>query len=404
MGKTKGGKGTLKFAILAVALVCQINTIASVMLSDIGAAFPGASNVAVQYVMQSGMIGAFVISFLMTMLTSRFRKKPMILMGLAAIFLGGLIPVINHSSILLLDICGFIGGAGQGFLTPLLGALILENFEGSDRDRMLGLSTTFITGGSALFLLIAGPVCETGWVNVYFIYFAALPILVIAQIFLAKDEKPQVRQAADRNTAPKVRIPAKGWIQCALIVMMGIGYCAFPLNLSLYVTGKGLGGAASVSMGMTMITVVGALVGLAFSPLVRASKFFVSPVAAVFGLIATLVTIFSQSLAMIFVGAALAGIYYGINTASPGYYIGRICTKEQYGPTYSMAMTCNFMGLILSPIILNLLIGLWGGDPNTPVNAFITGAGVFTVTLVLQIIWGIYLTRRQPSGEPAAAE
>ena len=56
MGKTKGGKGTLKFAILAVALVCQINTIASVMLSDIGAAFPGASNVAVQYVMQSGMI------------------------------------------------------------------------------------------------------------------------------------------------------------------------------------------------------------------------------------------------------------------------------------------------------------------------------------------------------------
>ena len=146
--------------------------------------------------------------------------------------------------------------------------------------------------------------------------------------------------------------------------MMGIGYCAFPLNLSLYVTGKGLGGAASVSMGMTMITVVGALVGLAFSPLVRASKFFVSPVAAVFGLIATLVTIFSQSLAMIFVGAALAGIYYGINTASPGYYIGRICTKEQYGPTYSMAMTCNFMGLILSPIILNLLIVCGAATPT----------------------------------------
>ena len=395
MQKNKGEKSTLKFAILAVALVCQINTIASVMLSDIGSAFPEASNVAVQYVMQSGMIGAFVISFLMTMLTSRFRKKPMILMGLAAIFLGGLIPVINHSSILLLDICGFIGGAGQGFLTPLLGALILENFEGRDRDRMLGLNTTFITGGSALFLLIAGPVCETGWINVYFIYFAALPVLIIAQLFLAKDEKPQVRQPADRNVAPKVRIPAKGWIQCALIVMMGIGYCAFPLNLPLYVTGKGLGGAASVSMGMTMITVVGALVGLAFSPLVRVSKFFVSPVAAVFGLIATLVTIFSQSLAMIFVGAALAGVYYGINTASPGYYIGRICTKEQYGPTYSMAMTCNFMGLILSPIILNLLIGLWGGDPNMPVNAFVTGAGVFAVTLVLQIIWGLYLTRRQ---------
>ena len=404
MGKTRGGKGTLKFAILAVALICQINTIASVMLSDIAAAFPGASNMSVQYVMQSGMIGAFVISFLMTMLTSKFRKKPMILIGLAAIFLGGLIPVINHSSILLLDICGFIGGAGQGFLTPLLGALILENFEGNERDRMLGLNTTFITGGSALFLLIAGPVCETGWVNVYFIYFAAIPVLAIAQIFMARDDKPQTSQTEDKSGAPRVHIPAKGWIQCALIVLMGIGYCAFPLNLSLYVEGKGLGGAAAVSMGMTMITIVGALVGLLFSPLVRTSKFFVGPVAAVFGLLATLVTIFSQSLAMIYVGAALAGIYYGINTASPGYYIGRICTKEQYGPTYSMAMTCNFMGLILSPIILNLLIGLWGGDPNAPVNAFITGAGVFVIALVLQIVWGIYLTRAVPAEEPAVTD
>lgn len=396
METTTAGKGTLKFAILTVALICQINTIASVILSDVSMAFPGASNVAVQYVMQSGMIGAFVISFMMTMLTSRFRKKPMILIGLAAIFLGGLIPVLNHSSILLLDICGFIGGAGQGFLTPLLGALILENFEGRERDRMLGLNTTFITGGSTLFLLIAGPVCETGWVNVYFIYFAAIPVLIIAQIFLSQDARPQGGGEGKRADGPKVRIPAKGWIQCALIVLMGIGYCAFPLNLSLYVSGRGLGGAAAVSMGMTMITIVGALVGLVFSPLVRASKFFVSPVAAFFGLAATLMTILSRNLAMIYGGAALAGVYFGINTASPGYYIGRICTKEQYGPTYSMAMTCNFMGLILSPIILNLLIGLWGGDPEEPVNAFITGAGVFMAALILQLLWGAYLTRTQP--------
>ena len=33
MNQTKGSKGMLKFAILAVALVCQINTIASVTVS-----------------------------------------------------------------------------------------------------------------------------------------------------------------------------------------------------------------------------------------------------------------------------------------------------------------------------------------------------------------------------------
>lgn len=84
----------LKFAILAVALVCQINTIASVMMADIAAAFPGASDVAVQYVMQSGMIGGFVVALLMSVLSTRFRKKPMILIGLVAILVGGLLPFI----------------------------------------------------------------------------------------------------------------------------------------------------------------------------------------------------------------------------------------------------------------------------------------------------------------------
>lgn len=401
MSKAASGKSTLKFAILATALVCQINTIASVMMADIAAAFPGASNVAVQYVMQSGMIGAFVISLLMSVFTSRFRKKPMILMGLGAIFLGGLIPLLNHSSIFLLDVCGFIGGAGQGFLMPLMGSLILENFEGGERESMLGLNTTFVTGGSALFLLIAGPVCESGWVNVYFIYFVAIPVMILVQLFLVRDEKPREARRQEDGSVRRVSIPAKGWIQCALIVMMGIGYTAFPLNLSFYVVGKGLGSATTVGMGMTMITVVSALMGLAFARLIKLSRLYVSVVAAAFGLVATLVTIFAQNMALVFVGAALAGIYFGINTASPGYYIGRICTREQYGPTFSMAMSCNFMGIILSPIILNLLIGAWGGDPQVPLNAFITGAGVFVVTPVLQLVWGIYLTKTLPAEQPA---
>lgn len=94
------------------------------------AAFPDASNMAIQYIMQSAMIGAFVVSLAISALTTRFRKKPLILTGLVVMFLGGLVPVINHSQIWLLDLCGFLVGAGQGFLVPLVGSLILENFVG----------------------------------------------------------------------------------------------------------------------------------------------------------------------------------------------------------------------------------------------------------------------------------
>lgn len=60
---------------------------------------------------------------------------------------------------------------------------------------------------------------------------------------------------------------------------------------------------------MTVITVIGALEGLVFAQLVKVSRLYISVVAAGFGLAATLVTIFAQNMALVFLGAALAGAY-----------------------------------------------------------------------------------------------
>ena len=365
MEKTHG-KGVLKFAILTTIAIAQADTIASVMLSDIAAAFPDASTMAVQYVMQSAMIGAFAVSLLMSVLTAHFRKKPMILAGLVCMFLGGFIPLVNHSSIAILDFCGFLVGAGQGFLVPLLGALVLESFKGKERQRMIGLNTTFLTGGAALLLLLAGPICLTGWTNVYFIYLIAAPVFLIALLFLPKEEKPAAKAKAERTFSGRkvAAIPPMGWIQCALIVLMSVAYAVFPLNLSFLVTANGFGDAASVSVGMTTITVVSALVGLVLPQLIRMSKLFLCTLGSAFGLAAALVVMFAQNMGMVYVGTVLAGIFFGINMASPGYYVSRICTPAQYGPTYSLATSVNYLGIILSPVILQLHHGRLGRRPG----------------------------------------
>lgn len=100
----KKGQGRLILAVLIIALVGQINTIASVMMADIAAAFPNASATAIQYVMQFGMIGGFPISLAMTVLSQKFRKKPMILIGMVCILIGGAIPIFSHSSLIVLYI------------------------------------------------------------------------------------------------------------------------------------------------------------------------------------------------------------------------------------------------------------------------------------------------------------
>lgn len=400
MNKTTSNKGVLKFAILTTIAVAQADTIASVMMSDIQAAFPDASTLAVQYVMQSAMIGAFAVSLLMSVLSARFRKKPLILAGLVSVFLGGLIPILNHSSIVILDFCGFLVGAGQGFLVPLLGALVLESFKGKERQRMIGLNTTFLTGGAAVLLLLAGPVCMTGWVNVYYIYFLALPVFFIAFFFLPMDEKPKRAMSPEKHDGVKLAsVPLLGWIQCGLIVLMSIAYAVFPLNLSFFVVGNGLGDATSVSLGMTTITVVSALVGLALPQLITISKLYICTLGAVFGFAATLLVMFAQNIFMVYAGTVLAGIFFGINMASPGYYVSRICTREQYGPTYSLATSVNYLGIILSPVILSFITTAWGGNAEIAVNAFITGAGMFVLVFALNLVWNTYLTKKLPAEE-----
>lgn len=295
----KKGQGRLILAVLIIACVGQINTIASVMMADIAAEFPDASATAIQYVMQFGMIGGFPVSLAMTVLSQKFRKKPMILIGMACILIGGAIPIVSHSSLAVLYVCAFLVGAGQGFITPLLGTIILLNFEGSMKDRMIGLNTTFGTGGAALLLVIAGWVCKTGWVNVYYIYFAVVPVFLIALVCLPMDEKPQPIAATESGS--KAAIPAKGAIQCLLAVCMMIGYVTFPLNLAMFVVGEGIGDPASVGLGMSLVTVVGALVGLILPQIIKMFKLYISALGAAFGFLSTVCVIVAGNMMMVYV-------------------------------------------------------------------------------------------------------
>lgn len=390
----------LVVAILSIAFVSQINTIASVIMADLSRVFPGASPTAIQYVMQFGMIGGFPVSLSVGFLSRKFRMKPMIMIGLMAILIGGLIPILSHSSLAILYVCAFIVGAGQGFMAPLLGTIVLQSFEGKMQTRMIGLNTTFATGGATVLLLLAGPICLTGWVNTYFLYFFALPVMIIAIAFLPLGEKPAPANTSDgeKSRAP---VPGRAFIQAALIVIMFIGYVTFPLNIGMFIDTEGIGDAAATGVCMSIITVVGALFGIVLPSVIKVVKAYIGTFSAFFGLVGTVVICFAKSIEMAYFSAVLVGIYFGSAIAGNGYIVGRICRPEQIGPSFSVIMSSITLGVILSPVIVNLITGLWGGVGS--LGAFTTSAAVFIIAIVLQIIWGAYVTKACPEKkeEPA---
>jgi MFS family permease len=387
----------LTVAILSLAFVSQINTIASVIMADVAAFFPNASATAIQYVMQMGMIGGFPVSLTVGFLTRKFRIKSMLLVGLCCILAGGLFPLVNHSSLVILYICAFLVGAGQGFMAPMLGTAILQNFEGQERNRLIGLNTTFGTGGATVLLLIAGPVAVSNWVNTYFLYLIVVPVFIIAALLLPRGEVMPPPPAEAGSRAP---VPAKGWIQCILVVFMFVCYVSFPLNVAMYITAEGLGDAAAAGLAMSIITVVGAALGVVFQSLIKAVKLFIGTFASLFGFLGMLVICLAGDITMIYVSAALLGLFFGAQISSGGYIISRICKPEQIAPTFSIIMSFMTLGVILSPVIINIITVLWGGVGSK--GAFITSTVVFGIIVVAQIIWNIYLTKTCPPVEAPA--
>ncbi len=384
---------TLKAVILAMAFISQGNTIASVMLADIAKAFPDAGQTAIQYVMQMGMIGAFPISLSVGFLATKIRKKPMLIVGISLIIIGALIPIVNHSTLTMLYIGAAVVGAGQGFLAPLVGTIIIESFNGEAQHKMMGLNTSFASLGSTVLLLLAGIICKTGWVNVYYLYFVSIIVLLFVIAFLPKGETPVQSAATSESNVKKskVAVPLRGWIQCIISAILFMLYCTFALNVSLHIAAKGLGSPASTSIAMSLITGFSILAGLIFSKVIKLVKLYVGALAAVFALIGMIISCFATNIIMIYLAASIFGLFFGFAMSGGAYIISRICTPEQVAPTFSISMSIMMLGIIFSPIIVNGITALWGGSGST--GSFITSAGVLVIMVVVCFIWNAYLTK-----------
>jgi len=385
--------------LLAVMFVSQLNTIAAVIMADLMKLFPDASPTAIQMVMQFGMVGAFPVTLSIGFFTSKFRIKPMICIGLSAIIIGGLIPLLAHSALIQLYISAVLIGAGQGFMAPLVSTLTLRHFEGRPRERQIGFNATFATGGATIVTLVAGVVALTGWLNIFFIYFCAVPALILVIVLMPLGDKPVPAAKVQRA---KVPFTGAAFIIATLLVIMYLGYVTFPINVGMLVDVMGIGNAASTGVSVSIITVVGALFGLIFPYVVRIFKSYIGAFSCLFGTIGMLVVLVSANMGMIYFASVLLGLFFGSSIAGTVYIIGRVCKPEHFGPTLSITLGLMTLGVVLSPVVVNGVTALWGGAGS--MGAFTTSAFILGIALVAQLVWGAYVKRNYPERAPAPAE
>lgn len=394
----KRTKQFLRVALLAVMFVSQLNTIAAVIMADLVRLFPDASATAIQMVMQFGMIGAFPVTLAIGFFTNRFRIKPLIIIGLCAIIIGGLMPLLLHTALIQLYISAILIGAGQGFMSPLVSTLTLRHFEGKPRERQIGFNATFATGGATIFTLASGVIALTGWLNIYFLYFCAVPALILVIVFMPIGEKPVPIEAAKKE---KVPFTGGAFVMAALLIVMFLGYVTFPINVGMLVDAQGIGNAASTGLAVSIITVVGALFGLIFPYIVRIFKSYIGTFTCVFGTLGMFVVVISNSMGMIYFASVLLGFFFGSAVAGTVYIVGRIAKPAHFGPTLSVTLGLMTLGVVLSPIVVNGVTPMWGGEGS--IGAFTTSTVILGIALIAQIFWGTYVKKHYPEKHDEAA-
>ena len=104
----------------------------SSVLASIAEQFPHASATTIQMVLTLPSTMSIPVSLCAGLLASYFTKKQMIEFSLVVEFIGGMIPLVNHTSLGMLILSSCLIGLGQGIMITMASAIVGENFIRTD--------------------------------------------------------------------------------------------------------------------------------------------------------------------------------------------------------------------------------------------------------------------------------
>lgn len=359
-------KGLLKISVLSLALVQMGTNGIAPALSGASEAFPDVPAAVIQYLMTFPSLMVVVVSLFAAGLSAKIPKKYLVASGSALVAAGGVLAVMIHSSIYILFVWAGIIGFGIGLIVPMIYSLITDCFEGEERAAMMGNATSVSNLGSMLMTLAGGFLAAAAWQYNYFVYLIVLPGLVLSILFIPKMKSGEVKPDKQISAGPSRKFGPHVFtysvIACVFLFLFNMG----PTNLSMLVTERGLGDAATAGNASTVFLLGGTVTGLLFGKIYRFLKDYVIPVGALAMCIGFLVISHSGNMAVLCLGCFVAGT--SISFAMPQCMLkaSQDCTPRQATMGTAMIMAIGNLGTFATPVLTSIAGAVSGSASVTP--------------------------------------
>ena len=284
-------------------------------------------------------------------------ERVMIITGLLLLSISGLVPVFVQDYWVIF-LARFALGLGTGTINAKAISIISERYQGRERVQTLGLRGSAEVVGSAILTLIVGQLLAFGWQASFLIYGFGLVILVFFLLFVPYKGQEQRTEVKEKQEVPQRlnRWQSKyslvlAFIACVIIIIN----TAISLRLPGMVIDRGLGTAATVSLVLSVLQLVGILAGLSFAPLFHLFRKNLLTLACLGFAVGLALLALPLPLWFLFFAALVAGFTYSIAlTTIFNAMSDRIPPRLLNKATSFVLLGCN-LGGALSPFVLNAL-------------------------------------------------
>ena len=338
----------LKPTIISISMATVMAGAAiSPALGVIAEAFPQASPTMIKLILTAPAIMIIPFTFFTSFLTTRLRKKTIVIIGVFIYLIGGLAPqfATNIETLILLRL---VLGAGVGLLMPLSESLIYDYFVDEERTKMMGYNSAFSNFGGIITILLAGWLASYGWRTPFNVYLLGIFIFVLVFLFLPKGE---VRKPSNSESMLKIPMPVYGYSLAMGLIMLA--YYSVSTNMALYLGENNMGGPEISGIIVSLLTVGGMITSLFLLPIKMTFKTYIVPVMLLamglsFFFLAKAKWLFLIMIAVCFIGFG-QGVLFPVLTMK----VLDSVPLHQTDKALAVATSFIFTGQFLSPIILD---------------------------------------------------
>jgi len=257
----------------------------------------------------------------------------------------------------------FIFGLGVTGIMTVSTTLIGDYFTGAKRDHFVGLQAAFVALGGLLFITTAGFLTDINWRLTFLIY--AFSVIVVLLVPFALHEPRAELKDSIHEKKKNNKVPAIVWLTFLSAFITTVCFYIIPVQLPFFlhnfknINGNKVGLAlGSLPFAQAIASLFYKRVKIKFDFIIIYSLGFI-PMAIGFSIIGL-----SQEFWQVIVGVLVCGLGVGLLIPNANLWVISLVPSQVRGKYIGILTTATFMGMFLSPIIIQPvqeLVGIKAG-------------------------------------------